>query len=104
MWTVGGNWTSGRNVGKTIKSWFPSVIPAWDCRRSRWTGYLMRSLPPNLTVLAWGYPSAVLLLNRMAAGCGLLTTLRAAHAFVLLCPPKLRQMNEAHRHSHSVRH
>src|SRR5258708_33094825 len=56
----------------------------------------MRSLPPNLTALAWDFASADPSSNRMAAACGLPTTPRAAQAFVSPYLLKPRRMNDTH--------
>jgi len=53
----------------------------------------------NLTARVWGYPSAARSLSRMAAACGLLTTLRAAPVFISPCPPKPRHRNDLRRRS-----
>ena len=66
--------------------WCPSAIPAWGFPRSRRTRSSMRSLPPNLTAPAWDFRSAARSLNRMAAACGLPTTLRAAPTFISRYP------------------
>src|SRR5260370_13228176 len=51
----------------------------------------MPSSPPNLTVLAWDFVSAAPSWNRMAAACGLPTTLRVERAFTLLYPARSRR-------------
>jgi len=48
----------------------------------------MPSLLRSLMAPVWVYPSAVRSLNRIAAACGLLTTLRAAQVFTSFYPPK----------------
>jgi Histidine kinase-, DNA gyrase B-, and HSP90-like ATPase len=48
---------------------------------------------PSPTAPAWDFASAAPSLNRMAAPCGLLTTLRAAQAFVSRYPPRPRHMH-----------
>src|SRR3981081_153673 len=55
----------------------------------------MRSLPRSLMGPVWGCPSAAPSLNRIAAACGLPTTLRTAQVFTSFYPPKSRHMNDA---------
>src|SRR6266481_1947331 len=55
----------------------------------------MRSIPRSFMGPVWDYPSAAPLSNRIAAACGLPTTLRAAQVFTSSCLPKLRQVNDA---------
>src|SRR5260221_2182561 len=43
----------------------------------------------------WDCPSAAPSSNRIAAACGLPTTLRAAQVFTSFCPPKSRHKNDA---------
>ncbi len=79
--------------------WCRSAIPAWDCPDTRQIRSLMPSLPPRLTAPAWDFASAAQSSNRMAAACGLPTTLRAAQVFVSPYPPKPRQLNDAQSRS-----
>ena len=55
----------------------------------------MRSLLQSLMGPVWDCPSAAPSLNRIAAACGLLTTLRAAQVFTSVYPPKSRHMTDA---------
>lgn len=75
--------------------WCPSAIPEWGCRRSRRSRSSMPSLARSLMGSVWDYPSAAPSLNRMAAACGLLTTLRAARVFTSSYLPKSRHVNNA---------
>ena len=79
---------------KTSNLWCPSAIPAWGCpcRRTRSS---MRSLPRSFMGPVWDCPSAAPSLNRIAAACGLPTTLPAAQVFTSFYPPKSRHMNDA---------
>src|ERR1700690_1392763 len=47
-----------------------SAIQAWDCRLGMLTRFFRLSLAPSRKAAGWGWPSAVPLSNRMAAGCG----------------------------------
>src|SRR6266851_9285122 len=89
------NSPSSRSELKTSNLWCPSAIPAWGCPRSRQTRSSMRSLPRSFMGPVWDCPSAAPSLNRIAAACGLPTTLRAAQVFTSFYPPKSRQMNDA---------
>src|SRR5882724_1779677 len=85
---------SSRSERKTSNLWCPSAIPAWGCpcRRKRSS---MRFLLRSFMGPVWDCPSAAPSLNRIAAACGLPTTLRAAQVFTSFYPPKLRHMNDA---------
>src|SRR5579872_222921 len=98
MWMGDGKSPSSRSERKTTIFSSPSAIPAWDCPRDRRTRFSMRSLRQNLRGPAWDCPSAEPSLNHMAAACGLLTTLLAARAFALACPPKSRHRKTPARH------
>src|ERR1700681_3924233 len=78
----------------TSNSWCPSAIPAWGCPCSRRTRSSTRSLPRSFTGPAWDCPSAAPSLNRIAAACGLPTTLRAAQVFTSCCLPTLERQPE----------
>src|SRR2546430_16494658 len=52
----------------------------------------MPSLPRSRMAPVWVCPSAAPSLNRIAAGCGLLTTLRGAQVFTSPYPPASRHM------------
>src|SRR6266850_6497972 len=84
---------SSRSERKTSNLWCPSAIPAWGCpcRRKRSS---MRSLLRSFMGPVWDCPSAAPSLNRIAAACGLPTTLRAAQVFTSFYPPKSRHMND----------
>src|SRR5260370_24649996 len=64
----------------------------------------MRSSQPSLTVPAWYCGAGAASLNRMAAACGLPTTLRAAQVFISLYLRKTRQRNEPRRRCQGSRH
>jgi hypothetical protein len=53
---------------------------------------------------AWDFASAAPSLNRMAAPCGLLTTLRATQAFVSRYPPRPRHAHSPKSIDHQAAH
>src|ERR1035438_1394105 len=104
MWTEPESSPSSRSELEASHFWCPSAILALGYPHSRWSRSLMHSSPPNLTAPAWDFGSAAPLPNRMAAACGLLTTLRAVRAFTSPYLPKSRLMNDTDRRSHGLRH
>src|ERR1700730_4161855 len=85
---------SSRSERKTGNLWCPSAIPAWGFPRRR-TRSSMRSLPRSFMGSVWDCPSAAPSLNRIAAACGLPTTLRTAQVFTSVYPLKSRHMTDA---------
>src|SRR6267143_110474 len=92
MWMGRASSPSSRSERKTSNFRYASAIPARGYPRSRQIRSLMPSLRPNSTAPEWGFASADPSLSRMAAACGLPTTLRAAQVFTLLYPPKSTHM------------
>src|SRR5882724_4503323 len=89
------NSPSSRSERTTSNLWCPSAIPAWGCPRSRRTRSSMRSLPRSFMGPAWDCPSAAPSWNRIAAACGLSTTLCGARVFTSFYPSKSRHMSDA---------
>src|ERR1700730_13316718 len=94
MWMGRASSPSSRGERKTSNLWCPSAILAQGCPRSRRTRSSMRSLPRRFMGPVWDCPSAAPSLNRIAAACGLPTTLHAAQVFTSFYPPKSRSMND----------
>src|SRR6266478_4876213 len=102
MWMRRVSSPSTHSEGKTSNLWCRSATRESGCLRSRRIRYLMPSLPPNLMAPAWDFASADPLWNRMAAACGLPTTLSAVQAFTSPFPLKSRPMNDTQSHLHRV--
>src|SRR5580658_8963583 len=99
----GASWPLSPNEPKPSKFLSQSTILAWDCPHSRQTNSSTHSLPPSHTAQVWDCLLADPSLSRMAAACGLPTTLPTEQVFVSLYPPGQRQRNEPARHLHGIR-